>query len=66
MFKRVLRLVAFGLAFFGYGIVCGQSQSNQGKLAFVIPNLYGPGGLRLDNPDHDSHFAAPLAKRLGP
>ena len=66
VFKRVLRLAAFGLAFFGYGIVCGQSQSNQGKLAFVIPNLYGPGGLRLDNPDHDSHFVSSSSQTSGP
>ena len=65
VFKRVLRLAAFGLAFCGYGIVCGQNQSPEGKLAFVIPNLYGPDGLRLENITHNAHFVNSFQDNFG-
>ena len=66
VFKRVLRLAAFGLAFCGYGILCGQNQLNERKLAFVIPNLYGPFGLRLENPGHNAHFDSSFQENFGP
>jgi len=70
--RRPGRIVAFGLALAGCGVLYGQSsqppnqQRNQGKLAFVIPNLYGPDGLRLDNPDHDAHFDSSFQENFGP
>lgn len=36
------------------------------KLAFLIPDLYGPGGLTLPNPDHDAHFDSSFQQNFGP
>jgi hypothetical protein len=48
------------------------SVSGKQKLVFVIPNLYGPNGLTLSNPDHEAHFDSafqtnfePLVSSLG-
>src|SRR5262249_20436737 len=32
------------------------AQNNSGKLAFLIPSLFGPDGLLLPNPQHQAHF----------
>jgi hypothetical protein len=51
---RPLSLSLFLIA--GASIAAAQSQTNAGKLAFVLPFLYGPDGLTLANPNHLAHF----------
>jgi hypothetical protein len=36
------------------------------KLAFLIPNLYGPTGLTLPNPTHQAHFDSSFQANFGP
>jgi hypothetical protein len=36
------------------------------KLAFLIPNLYGPVGLTLPNPTHQAHFDSSFRTNFGP
>ena len=36
------------------------------KLAFLIPNLYGPTGLTLPNPTHQAHFDSSFQRNFGP
>jgi hypothetical protein len=36
------------------------------KLAFLIPNLYGPTGLTLPNPTHQAHFDSSFQQNFGP
>jgi Putative MetA-pathway of phenol degradation len=42
-----------------------QAQDNR-KLAFVIPELYGPEGLTLDNPTHAAHFDSSFRTNFSP
>ena len=35
------------------------TQNSSGKLAFLIPDLFGPDGLLLPNPNHEAHFPNP-------
>ena len=44
----------------------GQTPSSSAKLAFLIPDLYGPGGLTLPNPDHEAHFDSSFQQNFGP
>lgn len=41
-------------------------QVNPSKLAFLIPNLYGPEGLILPNPNHKAHFESDFQANFGP
>jgi hypothetical protein len=36
------------------------------KLAFAIPNLFGPEGLTLPNPNHEAHFDSDFQANFGP
>jgi hypothetical protein len=36
------------------------------KLAFLIPDLYGPSGLTLPNPTHQAHFDSSFQANFGP
>ena len=36
--------------------VASTSGATRGKLAFILPDLYGSAGLTLPNPDHEAHF----------
>src|SRR6202790_1490662 len=36
------------------------------KLAFVIPQLFGPDGLTLPNPNHAAHFDSDFQANFGP
>src|SRR5687768_9091419 len=36
------------------------------KLAFLIPNLFGPTGLTLPNPTHQAHFDSSFQANFGP
>lgn len=48
-------------------MVQGQTPSNSPtKLAFAIPNLFGPGGLTLPNPTHKAHFDSDFQANFGP
>lgn len=38
----------------------------QPKLAFLLPNMFGPTGLRLDNPTHEAHFDSAFRENFGP
>ncbi|MBI3682433.1 MAG: hypothetical protein HY235_18800 [Acidobacteria bacterium] len=42
------------------------SGSNAGKLAFLIPGLYGPAGLTLPNQEHVAHFDSAFRASFGP
>src|SRR3954453_2606367 len=46
-------------------LMFGQDTTKQ-KLVFVIPNLYGPNGLTLNNPDHEAHFDSAFQANFGP
>lgn len=54
------------------GLLCatsGLAQSPvqpQGKLALLIPGIYGPTGLTLDNPDHHAHFTSSFQSNFAP
>src|SRR5262245_27657962 len=39
----------------GHDLASG-STSGRGKVAFMLPDLYGSAGLTLPNPDHQAHF----------
>ncbi|MGH9559377.1 MAG: hypothetical protein ACRD30_09060, partial [Bryobacteraceae bacterium] len=41
-------------------------QINPPKLAFLIPDLYGPEGLILPNPNHEAHFESDFQANFGP
>src|ERR1700704_1962253 len=36
------------------------------KLANLIPNLYGPNGLTLPNPNHEAHFDSAFRSNFAP
>lgn len=36
------------------------------KLAHIVPNLYGPAGIVLPNPDHAAHFSSSFQTSFGP
>lgn len=42
------------------------STSSAGKLAFLIPKLFGPDGLTLPNPKHLAHFDSDFQNNFGP
>jgi hypothetical protein len=42
------------------------AQSSSGKLAFLIPGLFGPDGLLLPNPKHEAHFESDFQANFGP
>jgi hypothetical protein len=44
----------------------GSAIASSGKLAFLIPDLYGPLGLALENPDHEAHFNSAFQGNFGP
>ncbi len=53
MFRQPLLVAALSLVSLA---ASAQQSSTNGKLAFIIPDLYGPGGLTLPNPNHFAHF----------
>ncbi len=40
--------------------------NNPSKLAFLIPDLFGPEGLLLPNPTHEAHFESDFQANFGP
>ena len=52
----------------GLSVVAGaQTPANSSaKLAFVIPQLFGPDGLTLPNPTHEAHFDSAFQNNFGP
>ena len=51
--------------------VCAMAQTqapanSPTKLAFAIPNLFGPDGLTLPNPNHLAHFDSDFQNNFGP
>lgn len=42
------------------------SNVNIRKLAYLIPNLFGPQGLVLPNPTHEAHFQSAFQSNFGP
>jgi hypothetical protein len=57
--------------FFALICVCALAQAqtpanSPAKLAFAIPNLFGPGGLTLPNPNHVAHFDSDFQANFGP
>ncbi len=60
-------MTGFALLFVGVcGSVFGQSPFRQEKLAFVLPNLFGENGLRLDSTVHRAHFDSSFQANFGP
>jgi hypothetical protein len=47
-------------------VSAGGVNSGRRKLAFLIPNLYGPSGLTLPNPTHQAHFDSSFQQNFGP
>jgi hypothetical protein len=47
-------------------VVSGGTSLGRRKLAFLIPNLYGPTGLTLPNPTHQAHFDSSFQQNFGP
>jgi hypothetical protein len=60
--NRTIRVFALGLLW----IVSGIAQPASGKLALLIPGVYGPGGLSLDNPTHFAHFTSSFQSNFAP
>jgi hypothetical protein len=48
------------------GVAWGQAANGSGKLAFLIPDLFGPDGLLLPNPTHEAHFESDFQANFGP
>ena len=44
----------------------GTQGQNSGRLAYLIPNLFGPQGLVLPNPTHEAHFQSAFQSNFGP
>ena len=44
----------------------GTAQNGSGKIALLIPNIYGPDGLTLQNPDHFAHFTSSFQSSFTP
>ncbi len=44
----------------------GQAGTGPNKLANLIPNLFGPQGIVLPNPDHSAHFASEFQSNFLP
>ena len=42
------------------------AQNTSGKLAFLLPDLFGPDGLLLPNPQHQAHFESDFQANFGP
>ena len=57
-----IRVVATGLLWTLAGVAHAQSS----KIALLIPTIYGPGGLTLDNPDHFAHFTSSVQSNFTP
>jgi hypothetical protein len=54
---------------FALGLLCAGSltaQAPSGKLALLIPDIYGPEGLTLQNPDHFAHFTSSVQSNFTP
>ena len=54
LFLPVITGLAFAFALEAHDP--GSTGADRGKLAFILPDLYGPVGLTLPNPDHEAHF----------
>jgi hypothetical protein len=48
------------------GTVTSSGNVSRSKLAFLIPNLFGPEGLTLPNPNHEAHFDSAFQANFGP
>lgn len=60
-----IRIAAAVMLYLGSLWMPLQAQQNR-KLAFVIPELYGPEGLTLDNPTHRAHFDSSFRTNFSP
>ena len=60
---RWLQRASFCAALSSFGVVRGEAQNvcpasaQSGKLICILPQLYGPNGLQLPNPQESSHFS---------
>ena len=62
--NRILAMLALGCAAFAHD--GGTSNVAPRKLAYLLPNLFGPGGFVLPNPDHAAHFSNAFQSNFGP
>lgn len=54
-------------AAYGHDAATGGTQGQgSGRLAYLIPNLFGPQGLVLPNPTHEAHFQSAFQSNFGP
>ncbi len=56
----------FVLAGLSVAAVAQTPTNSSTKLAFVIPQLFGPDGLTLPNPTHEAHFDSAFQNNFGP
>ena len=63
--NRLLLLAVCSSAAFAHDATESQILGRR-KLAFLIPNLYGPTGLTLPNPTHQAHFDSSFQANFGP
>ena len=59
------RIAAAVVMYMSWLLLPLQAQQSR-KLAFVIPELYGPEGLTLDNPTHRAHFDSSFRENFSP
>lgn len=61
MFRTLLVLTGLGVA-----AIAQTPTTMSPKLAYVIPQLFGPDGLTLPNPTHEAHFDSAFQNNFGP
>lgn len=61
---RILALLAVGVS--AYAHDAATTNVAPRKLAYLLPNLFGPGGFVLPNPDHSAHFSNAFQSNFGP
>ncbi len=63
---HVCALLAIASPAFAQMADSGNAVAGNRKLAFVIPDLFGPGGLTLPNPTHNAHFDSAFQSNFVP
>ena len=60
--KQTIAVIAVAM----WCAMSGTAQNGSGKIALLIPNIYGPDGLTLQNPDHFAHFTSSFQSSFTP
>ncbi len=64
--KRSCFLLILGLPVGAHDAATTGNAVGSGKLAYLIPNLFGNDGIVLPNADHAAHFTSALQSNFGP